>query len=57
VGARHPGRGSGLGLANTRARLEQLYGAAHRMELATGEHGAEMEVEIPLRPARPGADG
>ena len=57
VGARRPGRGSGLGLANTRARLEQLYGAAHRMELATGEHGAEMEVEIPLRPARPGADG
>jgi hypothetical protein len=50
AGARRPPRGSGLGLANTRARLEQLYGAAHRMELATGEHGAEMEVEIPLRP-------
>jgi hypothetical protein len=57
VGASRPTRGSGLGLANTRARLEQLYGAAHRMELATGEHGAEMEVEIPLRTARPGAAG
>jgi two-component system, LytTR family, sensor kinase len=54
VGAPRPGRGSGLGLANTRARLEQLYGAAHRMELATCEHGAEMEVEIPLRPGAAG---
>ncbi|HKP76671.1 MAG TPA: histidine kinase [Longimicrobiaceae bacterium] len=43
-------RGSGLGLANTRARLEQLYGAAHRLELVTGEHGAAVELEIPLRP-------
>ncbi|MFL5541314.1 MAG: sensor histidine kinase [Longimicrobiaceae bacterium] len=50
-------RGSGLGLANTRARLEQLYGAAHRLELVTCEHGAALELEIPLRPARAGAAG
>jgi two-component system LytT family sensor kinase len=43
-------RGSGLGLANTRARLQQLYGAAQRLALTTGEHGAEVELEIPLRP-------
>jgi two-component system LytT family sensor kinase len=51
------GRGSGLGLANTRARLEQLYGPAHRLELVTGEHGAELSLEIPLRPAAVGAPG
>jgi len=50
-------RGSGLGLANTRARLQQLYGPAHRLELVTGEHGAEVELELPLRPAHAGAAG
>jgi len=48
-------RGTGLGLANTRARLQQLYGTAQRLELVTGEHGATVELEIPLRPAPAGA--
>ncbi len=42
----------GVGLANTRARLRHLYGAAHRFELRnvpTG--GAEVLIVIPFRPA------
>ena len=35
--ARAPGRG--IGLANTRARLLQLYGASHRLELVDGASG------------------
>jgi len=33
------GRQPGVGLANVRARLEQLYGPAQRFELASGPHG------------------
>ena len=45
--------GSGVGLANTRARLEQLYG--DRQRFAVGDHpdgGALVEFTIPLRFSR-----
>jgi two-component system LytT family sensor kinase len=45
------GRG-GIGLANTRARLEQLYGAAHRFELEPGAPaGFVVRLSFPYRDA------
>ncbi|HKS41981.1 MAG TPA: histidine kinase [Blastocatellia bacterium] len=39
----------GFGLANTRARLEQLYGAAHRLEMSDAvEGGLLVALEIPF---------
>jgi signal transduction histidine kinase len=46
----HGAGGGGLGIANTRARLTELYGPAHRFELANGEppwNGAVATIEIP----------
>jgi len=42
--------GGGLGLANTRARLQELYGASHRFELtnAPDPGGALAVIEIPF---------
>jgi sensor histidine kinase YesM len=47
-----PARDEGVGLSNTRRRLEQMYGGAGRLELASeaGE-GTRAAVELPLRRA------
>lgn len=42
----------GIGLINTRARLRELYGDQHRIELKGGQTGGlTVEVAIPFRPA------
>jgi signal transduction histidine kinase len=48
-----PGRkGMGIGLENTRQRLEQLHGAAHRFEIGTPPGGGvEIQIEMPFRAA------
>ncbi len=48
--------GTGIGTANTRARLQQLFGEDQRFMLAdSGGQGALAQVEIPLRWADQGA--
>ncbi|HYC76731.1 MAG TPA: ATP-binding protein, partial [Planctomycetota bacterium] len=48
----------GIGLANTRARLEALHGSAQAVTLRTHpEGGAEATIELPYRPAPRGAAG
>jgi two-component system LytT family sensor kinase len=48
VGSR--GTRAGVGLSNTRRRLEQLYGAAQRLVLASlPDRGAQVTIELPLR--------
>jgi two-component system, LytTR family, sensor kinase len=43
-----------IGLGNTRARLDALYGSDHRLDLlATPDRGACVTVDIPFHPARP----
>jgi sensor histidine kinase YesM len=50
AGFPEPPAREGIGLANTRARLQQLYGSEQRMELGTAaEGGARVTLEIPLR--------
>src|SRR6185295_2208786 len=42
-------RGFGIGLANTRARLEHLYGASHRLSIHRLPDRFELSLEIPWR--------
>ncbi len=46
--------GTGIGLANTRQRLETLYGTDQRLELRrAAEGGLEVHIVLPYRPAEP----
>jgi len=53
AGSDRDGRGGwGIGLANTRARLEQMFGDQHRFVVADrAGGGAAVEIEIPARRA------
>jgi len=43
---------NGMGLANTRARLRQLYGSNHRFELGNAsDRGLVVTIEIPFNPS------
>jgi len=42
---------SGIGPANTRDRLDCLYGDGHRLEFQDGGPGLTVRIEIPYRPA------
>jgi len=39
----------GIGLSNTRARLEQLYGSAHRLTCGNADDGACVSIVLPYR--------
>jgi len=50
VSGARSGNGSGVGLANTRARLEQLYGDQHAFSVANHPlGGVQVELSIPFR--------
>jgi sensor histidine kinase YesM len=42
------GRRRGIGLANTRARLAELYGPDHAVECDDGAHGGIVTMSIPF---------
>ena len=45
----HPGAGMGVGLRNTQARLQQLYGSQQRLELQDGSsEGSVATIELPF---------
>ncbi len=46
---------SGVGLSNTRARLECLYGGAHRLHFSEETEGLAVQMQIPLSRVPPGA--
>jgi two-component system, LytTR family, sensor kinase len=45
----------GIGLSNTRARLECLYGDAHRLDFSEGHGGLAVKMRIPLAGPPPAA--
>ena len=52
-----PGRGDGIGLRNTRERLEHTYGPEHTLAIRDGEDGgASIEIRLPYRRDDPAAD-
>ncbi len=51
VGPGQSSDGEGIGLRNTRARLERLYGADQRLEVAGGRKGGfSVRIDMPFRP-------
>jgi len=50
-----PGSGEGIGLANTRARLQRIYGGAASVELRQDGGQTVAEVRLPAGPPRGGA--
>lgn len=49
--------GAGVGLTNTRTRLQLLYGAHHRVTVRDAAGGGvEVELELPRRTRRPGGE-
>ena len=54
---RSPANGTGVGLANTRGRLRQLYGDAHSFTTgASPEGGALVQIVVPYKPAWPASE-
>jgi two-component system, LytTR family, sensor kinase len=50
VGLKQPGATEGIGLANTRERLQQLYGSQARLVLSSSSRGGcTAEIELPYR--------
>jgi two-component system, LytTR family, sensor kinase len=50
TGTKSTASGTGVGLKNTRLRLQQLYGSEHRIELKNaGSSGFIVEIDIPFR--------
>jgi two-component system, LytTR family, sensor kinase len=47
---------AGVGLSNTRDRLECLYGARHRLDFSEGANGLAVRIEIPFHSAPSGTD-
>ena len=45
---------SGIGLANTRDRLDCLYGNSHSLDFSDGAPGLAVRIEIPYEPAPAG---
>ena len=46
-------KGNGIGLSNTRARLDKLYGSAHTFELSPADgHGLQVTVTLPFHTAK-----